>query len=145
MAHYKRMFNSQRGDGVFDGRPLAPVRGAVRRNQGACVAQYEEIARLSLHQQVRRDARIRTCNQQGVRLLPLRKDLKQFPVRAKGRGLEMMDASYNLFHNTYPAKGNHGKTGASAKKDTTITPISFQRLRSSQWLCKYFRAQFYGV
>jgi hypothetical protein len=125
MAHYERMFHSQRGDGVLDGRPGASVRGAVRRDQRAGVAQHEEIARLGLHQQVRRDAGIGASDQQRLRLLPLRKTLEQFAMRAEGRSLEVVNASNKFFHNSSPAKSDHGEDVATAQKEGAITPISF--------------------
>jgi hypothetical protein len=65
-------------------------------------------------------------------------------MRAEGRSLKVVNASNKFFHNRSPAKSGHGEDVATAKKDTTITPISFQRPQSSPWLSKsIFRAQFY--
>src|SRR5262252_10993845 len=83
--------------------PFASVRGAVRRDQGPGVAQHKEIARLGLHQQVRRDAGIGAGDQQRLRLLPLRKAREQFAMRAEGRSLEVVNASNKFFHNRSPS------------------------------------------
>src|SRR5215813_887015 len=103
MAHYERVFYAKRSHSVLNGRPFAPLRGAVWWNQVARVAQSEDVSRLSLHQQLGGDARIGAGDQQRIRLLPLRKALEQFAVRAECRSLEVVNASNNFFHNRSPA------------------------------------------
>src|SRR5689334_12674500 len=101
MATDDNVSNVQRFQGIFNGRPYTAVTWhAMERNLIAYRSAYKQIARPALRNKRGDNARIRTGNKQGLRILPRSQLAKQMLLARKDVMLEMKEAVDQIFHKT---------------------------------------------
>jgi hypothetical protein len=83
MAADDDLFDVEGADGIFDRRTFAPIGGPKGRNNIACVADDEQIPRLSLGDQIGINPRIRAGDHQHLRRLTIGELFKEVAVSAK--------------------------------------------------------------
>src|SRR5262245_47277852 len=92
------VLDPQTGDGEFNRRSFAAVRGSVGRHDVSRVAKDEQIAGLGLRHKVRVDARIGARDEESVGILPVREPFEQFTLRKKLIRLKLMNPLNELLH-----------------------------------------------
>src|SRR5690242_13584942 len=99
MATDDNVADVQRFQSIFDGRPYTAVTWcAMEGNLIAYRSAHKQIARPALRNKGGHNARIRTGNKQGLRILPRSQLAKQILLARKDVMLEMEEAVDQIFH-----------------------------------------------